>query len=198
MQLHVGLKTCNKTDDCCRICYEQTWRLRIFKTDLSNSLWSPRQQAQNIYMKKQMSVVFFKLLLCWFLFRATVTSIYKTNHFGFFFKFETHLNLMPGGGSEVAIRTLEGVCVQVSPLVVLHVRASVKRLHAYSTGKPFSVQTGGAYSGGRGRSFTAQLMENGHSQGQRIELLLRTKNLKMASPVTSTCWRTPSERFEAR
>lgn len=66
----------------------------------------------------------------------------------FFILFETHLNRRPGGGSELAVRTLEGVCIQVRPLVVLHVRASVKRLHAYSTGKSFSVQTGGAYSGG--------------------------------------------------
>lgn len=89
--------------------------------------------------------------------------------------FATHLNLRPGSGSEVAIGTLEGVCVQVRPLVVLHVRPSVERLHAYSTGKPFSVRTGGAYSGGRGRSFTAQLMENRH--GQRGTLLVYCNNI---------------------
>lgn len=89
--------------------------------------------------------------------------------------FAIHLNLRPGGGSEVAIRTLEGVCVQVRPLVVLHIRPSVKRLHAYSTGKPFSVHTGGAYSGGRGRRFTAQLMEN--RQGQRGTLLVYCNNI---------------------
>lgn len=109
-----------------------------------------------------------------------------TIHCIYFFLFETDLNLRPGGGSEVAIRTLEGVCVQVRPLVVLHVRASVKRFHAYSTGKPFSVQTGGAYSGGRSRSFTAQLMENRHGQREKI-LAFLTKNFKMASSVTSTC-----------
>lgn len=101
-------------------------------------------------------------------FQLAIHYIRLLTVFFFLHLFETHLNLRPGGGSEVAIRTLEGVCVQVRPLVVLHVRASVKRLHAYSTGKPFSVQTGGANSGGRGRSFTAQLMENRHSQGENI------------------------------
>lgn len=73
---------------------------------------------------------------------------------------ETHLHLWPGGGSEVTIRTLEGVRIQVRPLVVLHVGASVERLHAYSTGKPLGAQTGRAPSGGRGWSFTAQLTQN--------------------------------------
>lgn len=39
----------------------------------------------------------------------------------------------------------------------------MKGLHAYSTGKPFN-----AYSGGRGRGFTAQLMGNRHGQRENI------------------------------
>ena len=81
----------------------------------------------------------------------------------------THLDLGPGGGGEFTVRTLEGVCIQVCPLVVLHVRASVERLHAYSAGKPFGAQTGRAHSGGRGWSFTAQLTKNTkHTQMGKI------------------------------
>ncbi len=73
---------------------------------------------------------------------------------------EPHLDLGPGGGGEVTIRTLEGAGIQVRPLVVLHVRASMERLPANSTGKPLGAQTGRAHSRGRGWSFTAQLTEN--------------------------------------
>ena len=77
----------------------------------------------------------------------------------------THLDLGPGRGGEITIRTLEGVWVQVRPLVVLHVGASVERLHADSAGKPLGAQTRRARRRGRGRSFAAQLTENkGHSQ----------------------------------
>lgn len=82
---------------------------------------------------------------------------------------ETHLDFGPGGGGEVTIRTLEGAGIQVRPLVVLHVRASMERLHANSAGKPLGAQTGGAHSRGRRWSFTAQLTENKqHSQRGRI------------------------------
>lgn len=70
-----------------------------------------------------------------------------------------YLNLRPGGGGEVTIWTLKGVSVQVRPLVVLHIGASVERLHAYSAGKPFGAQTRRANRGWRGWSFTAQLTE---------------------------------------
>lgn len=184
MQLHVGLKTCNQTDSCCRIFYEQTWRLRIFKTYYNNSLWHSSKIKKDVISSVQI-VVNATALISGQYFQLVIKYIRLFTVF-FFFKFETHLNLRPGGGSEVAIRTLEGVCVQVRPLVVLHVRTSVKRLHAYSTGKPFSVQTGGAYSGGGGRSFTAQLMENRHSQREN-RLGFLTKNFEMVALVTSTC-----------
>lgn len=72
---------------------------------------------------------------------------------------ETHLNLRPGGGDEVTVRTLESVRIQVCPLVVLHVRASMKRLHADSTGKPLSTESGRAHCRRGCWSFAAQLRE---------------------------------------
>ena len=92
----------------------------------------------------------------------------------------THLDLEPGGGCEITIRTLKGVGVQVRPLVVLHVRASVKRLHAYSAGKPLGAQaTGRARSRGRGWSFAAQLTGNKpHSQRGGIRSVDRSLHAK--------------------
>lgn len=68
-----------------------------------------------------------------------------------------HLDLLPGRGGVITIRTLERVGVYVCPLVVLHVRTSVERFHAYSAGKPLCAQTRRADSGGRGWSLAAQL-----------------------------------------
>jgi len=100
----------------------------------------------------------------------------------------THLDLLPGSGGEITIRTLEGVGIQVGPLVVLHVRASVERLHAYAAGKPLGAQTGRALSRGRGGVFAAQLRDNrGHGQrgGVRDEdrsLHSKTTHLSLLPP----------------
>lgn len=92
---------------------------------------------------------------------------------------DIYLDLGPGGGGEVTIRTLEGVGIQVRPLVVLHVRASMERLHAYSAGKPLGAQTGRAHSRGRGWSFTAQLTEKiQHSQRGGILCVVRSLHAK--------------------
>lgn len=111
----------------------------------------------------------------------------------------THLDLEPGGGCEITIRTLKGVGVQVRPLVVLHVRASMKRLHAYSAGKPLGAQTAGrARSRGRGWSFAAQLTGNKpHIQRGGIRSVFTCQNNWFLA-VTSTCCRTPSASAEVR
>lgn len=70
---------------------------------------------------------------------------------------ETHLDLGPGGGGEVTVGTLEGAGIHVRPLVVLHIRASVERLHAYAAGEPLGAETGRTHCRGRSWSFTAQL-----------------------------------------
>lgn len=54
------------------------------------------------------------------------------------------------------------------PLVVLHVRATMKRLHADSTGKSLGAETGRGHCRRRGWSFTAQLTEKQHSQREEI------------------------------
>lgn len=68
-----------------------------------------------------------------------------------------YLNLRPGGGGEVTIWTLEGVGIQVRPLVVLHIGTPVERLHAYFARKPFGAHAGRANRRGGGWGFTAQL-----------------------------------------
>lgn len=114
---------------------------------------------------------------------------------------KTHLDLGPGSGGEITIGTLEGVWIQVRPLVVLHVGASVERLHADPAGKPLGAQTRRACSRGRGRSFTAQLSEN-KQHGQRGQILsvvvVTDLHMQKQTAVTSTCCRTPSGSADVR
>lgn len=66
------------------------------------------------------------------------TSKLKLKHYWFYNRI-VYLNFWPQCSSEFTVRTFECVGVQVRPLVVLHVGASMKSLHADPTAEAFGV-----------------------------------------------------------
>lgn len=109
----------------------------------------------------------------------------------------TRLHFRPGGGGEVTVWTLEGVGIQVRPLVVLHVGASVEGLHADATGKPLCAEAGRAHCRRRSWSFAAQLAKSKSERNKRLHLYV-TQIKTFPVMVTSTCCRMPSARAEVR
>lgn len=97
MQLHVGLKTCNQTDSCCRIFYEQTWRLRIFKTYYNNSLWHSSKIKKDVISSVQI-VVNATALISGQYFQLVIKYI---RLFTVFFFFNLKLTLTSGQEAEV-------------------------------------------------------------------------------------------------